>query len=237
MKYLMVLIFVSLSKILFSQDSVLIKLDTIKSTIEKTYLRNDSSRLVFGYTKNGKPIFIKSYTNIKCITEHGKWVTLYPNGSVKNIQYYKNGEPIGIWYYYAKNGNKIEEYNYDFDLNYEENREHNIKNYYPHIEEEQQAKFNGGDLELFRQYLQHHLHIDWLTFEKFIGSVKHIIKADFTIEADGSINKIYIFNTDCPILEKEVARVIRESPIWSPATLGGKPVPQRFVMPAIFIFD
>lgn len=231
----MTLIFCSLSNFLLSQDSILIKQDLIKGIIEKTYLKSDSSIEIFKYTKNNKLVFVKAYTNTTQNIEHGKWIELYTDGSIKCVQHYDNGEPMGKWLYFAKNGDIIEEFNYDFELKFAEEKVQNSDSItFPFVE--QQAKFNGGDIELFRQYLQKHLHIDRLTFDKFIGSGRHIIKVAFTIESDGNLNDIYIYNNHEPILEKEVARVIRESPTWSPATLNRKPVLQRFVMPAIFVF-
>jgi antitoxin component YwqK of YwqJK toxin-antitoxin module len=239
---ILIILFHLVSYSLLSQDSILIRQEKVKNTIQKIYLNSDSSFSKFIYNNKGQLLYIKKFADTNLSIEHGKWVEFFPNSSVKLLQYYNNGEPTGKWFYYSKNGNVLEEYNYDFTIKYfnpkdDKKLSQNLPNI-PEvpIENVKDAKFNGGDINSFRDYLQQHLHIDRATFDKFDGSGKHNIKIKFTIDTNGNLIDLFISNNGEPILEKEVARVVRESPKWSPRIVNSFPEKQQIIMPAVFLF-
>ena len=59
------------------------------------------------------------------------------------------------------------------------------------------------------------------------------MKVSFVVGTDGKVSKVKILESVCEELDKMVEATILKSPVWVPATLKGKAVPQAFTMPIV----
>ncbi len=96
---------------------------------------------------------------------------------------------------------------------------------------EQQALFQGGDLENFREWVQKNLVYPPEAKQKGIFGR---VTVQFAVNSKGKICDIKILRGVDPVLDKETIRILGTSPDWVPARQGGKNVKQQFVMPVIF---
>ncbi len=96
---------------------------------------------------------------------------------------------------------------------------------------DEQAAFDGGTLEKFRDWVQKKLvYPDEAVKKGIIGKV--ILQ--FDVSAMGNVKNVKVLRSVDPLLDNEAMRVIMSSPAWKPAYYEGKPVTQRFVIPLIF---
>jgi protein TonB len=99
------------------------------------------------------------------------------------------------------------------------------------VQVEEPATFRGGDLTLFRDYVQQS--IVWPA--GYEGSGRIIVQ--FCINKYGKVVDIKVLKGINPLPDNEVIRVILESNklnAWKPAKQGGKTVKQSFVIPIAF---
>lgn len=96
---------------------------------------------------------------------------------------------------------------------------------------EQPAKFQGGDIEQFRLWVQEHLVYPAIAKENGIFGR---ITTQFAVNSRGKICDVKVLRSVDPSLDQEAVRVITSSPDWAPAKQGGKNVKQSFVMPVVF---
>lgn len=101
----------------------------------------------------------------------------------------------------------------------------------PYLVAEQMPRFEGGDLNSFRNWVQGNLVYpqDAARFK-----VQGRVIVDFVIERDGSLTNINVIKNPYSPLTKEVIRVLGESPKWTPGMIGGKPVRVRYTLPTDF---
>lgn len=90
-----------------------------------------------------------------------------------------------------------------------------------------QAKFQGGGLEKFQEFVRSNF--DYTKVKK-AGSML----ASFTIETDGSVKKVKILKMIDVDSGVEFMRVLNLSPKWEPAKRGGKPVSIEIKYPMNF---
>ncbi len=96
---------------------------------------------------------------------------------------------------------------------------------------EKQAQFQGGGIETFREWVQKNLVYPPEAVENGIFGR---VTVQFIVNTQGKVGNVKILRAVDPQLDKEVIRVLRLSPDWTPAEDGGRVVNQRFVMPVIF---
>lgn len=101
----------------------------------------------------------------------------------------------------------------------------------PYIIVERMPKFEQGDLNTFRNWVQGNL-----VYPSDAAQLKIQGKVivDFIIERDGSLTNINVIKTPYQSLSDEVLRVLRKSPQWTPGTQAGKPVRVRYTLPIDF---
>ncbi len=93
------------------------------------------------------------------------------------------------------------------------------------------AKFQGGSLETFREWVQRNLvYPEKAVKEGIFGRVT----VQFTVNREGKTSEVKILRGVHPLLDEETIRVIKSSPSWTAAILNNEPVSQQFVMPVIF---
>ena len=97
---------------------------------------------------------------------------------------------------------------------------------------DENAIFNGGDINTFRNFVASQIVYPKTAKEKNITG-KVIIQ--FMVAANGEVKNIKVLksagNTE---LDKAASEAISESPNWTPAKIKGSNVPQLFVMPVNF---
>lgn len=60
------------------------------------------------------------------------------------------------------------------------------------------------------------------------------MRVSFVVDTDGAVKDVEIEDGICEELDKLVVSLIGQSPKWEPATVNGKPVPQRLTIPITF---
>jgi TonB family protein len=97
---------------------------------------------------------------------------------------------------------------------------------------EEQAVFQGGNLENFRNWVQKNLIYPAKSVE---NNETGRITFQFTVTSEGKVDCIKMLRSSgYNLLDLEAIRVIGLSPPWIPAKQDGKAVNQQFVMPVIF---
>ncbi len=96
---------------------------------------------------------------------------------------------------------------------------------------EEQATFQGGSLETFREWVQKNLVYPPVAVENGIFGR---VTVQFAVNSRGEVTDVKVLRGVDPSLDKETIRVIKESPKWGAAKQGGRAVKQQFVMPVIF---
>jgi len=99
---------------------------------------------------------------------------------------------------------------------------------------EEQAAFQEGDTNDFREWVQKNL-----TYppEAVKAGIFGRVTVQFTVNSAGKIGDIKIIRGVSPMLDKEAIRVLETSPDWIPAKAGGKNVKQQFVIPVVFALE
>jgi periplasmic protein TonB len=128
---------------------------------------------------------------------------------------------IGIIIYYNSFGQSV-------------NMDKNIKQDSSEASIEISAKFMGGGVELFREWVQKNLVYSPIAVEKGIYG-KIMVK--FSIDETGKLYHAEIYKGVDPLLDNEALRVIQSSPLWEPAKLNEKNVEQSIVMPVVFVLN
>ena len=99
---------------------------------------------------------------------------------------------------------------------------------------EELALFQNGTIENFREWVQKNLIYPPQAIKDGISGR---ITVQFTVTSDGKVDCIKILRSCGELLDNEAIRVIKNSPIWTPARQGGRAVNQQFVMPVIFMLQ
>lgn len=93
-------------------------------------------------------------------------------------------------------------------------------------------KFQGGELQDFAFWVTSQIQypVPIRTFES-----EGIVLVQFTIKEDGTLTDVQVIQGVQADLDKEVARVVKNSPQWTPAIHDGKPASVRLTMPVAFL--
>jgi protein TonB len=96
---------------------------------------------------------------------------------------------------------------------------------------EERASFMGGDENAFRLWV-----MQQITYPKIAidNQIFGMIRVEFCVNSKGEVCDIFLTRKLDPSVDNEVLRVIRASPLWSPARQGGRPVKQKFTIPVKF---
>ena len=96
---------------------------------------------------------------------------------------------------------------------------------------EENATFQGGDINTFRSWVMEHTKYPESARE--MGIEGRVI-VQFVINASGHIENVKVLRELDPACDQEAVRVIKSSPKWTPGKQGGKAVKQQFVLPIVF---
>ena len=100
------------------------------------------------------------------------------------------------------------------------------------IKVDEQALFQGGDIDDFRKWVQSNLAYPE---DAIKNGVFGRVTVQFSVSETGKIGDVKVLRGVYPSLDKETVRVIESSPDWLPAKAKGKDVKQQFVMPVVFM--
>jgi TonB family protein len=145
---------------------------------------------------------------------------------------YKDKVPVGKWIMLSGT-----ELNYDFEVMYKDSL---YKNIYSYDLKERKLKGNVpdnfeppiylGDNNYLR-YIMNKLQYPPIAAE--MGIQGEVI-VQFIINEEGKMCELSIYKSASKILDKEAARVIRESINWEPAKLDGKKIPITILQSIVF---
>ena len=96
---------------------------------------------------------------------------------------------------------------------------------------EENASFQGGDVNTFRLWVQQNVVYPTAASEAGISG-KVIVQ--FAVNSKGKVVDAKAVRGVHPELDKEAVRVIMSSPPWTPGKQGGRAVKQQFTIPIVF---
>jgi periplasmic protein TonB len=98
------------------------------------------------------------------------------------------------------------------------------------IAQEKDPEFPGGPAALHK-FLQNNLR----TPEEMEAGERKVVKIQFKVDKDGSVNSFEIVTSGGSEFDDEVVRVCRKMPRWIPAIQNGTNVPVTFMIPVTFV--
>ncbi len=241
MRYILLLLSFSFVTV-YSQNSEILKSEIKGSQKWEYFIEKDSSIKIRISDLNDRLLEIRSYSDITENVEHGEWIEFYSNGNKKRTRYFNYGEPILVWEKIKKNGTIKSTIDYDFDLAYSEsdisvfNQDSSERDTTDKVYVTKMPSFNDGDLNTFRIFVQQNLRIAEYNFDSYNGSGIHKIFVRFTVDSTGQVNDIFVNDHGKRYMEKEAARAVRQSPLWSPGIMHDKPVKVQFAFPVVFVY-
>ena len=96
---------------------------------------------------------------------------------------------------------------------------------------EEQASFEGGDVNTFNTWVKQHTVYPQEATEAGISGKVYV---QFSVNSKGEVCDVKIVRAVHPSLDKEAQRVVTSSPKWVAAKQGGKPVKQIFILPIVY---
>jgi TonB family protein len=99
---------------------------------------------------------------------------------------------------------------------------------------EEMPKFQGGDQNSFRMWIQQNLHYPESAAKKHISGTVFV---QFVVSSKGFVKNAKVMRSADPSLDAETLRVVKASPQWEPGRQHGKPVNVQFTFPVVFILN
>jgi periplasmic protein TonB len=99
---------------------------------------------------------------------------------------------------------------------------------------EDMPKFNGGDKEEFRKFIQENLYYPEIARQH---GIEGRVFVQFAVNTKGEICDVIVIRGIDPALDKEAVRVIKSSPKWTPGKQRGRPVKVQFTFPIVFVLN
>jgi len=96
---------------------------------------------------------------------------------------------------------------------------------------EEQASFQGGSVDQFRDWVTKNLKYPTIAIENGISGKVYV---QYAVNSKGEVVDVKVVRGVDPSLDKEAVRVIQSSPKWEPAKQRGTKVKQQFTIPIAF---
>lgn len=96
---------------------------------------------------------------------------------------------------------------------------------------EENATFQGGDLNTFRTWVMEHTKYPESAREM---GIEGKVTIQFVVNSSGHVENVKVLRELDPACDQEAVRVIKSSPKWIPGKQGGRAVKQQFVLPIMF---
>ena len=101
----------------------------------------------------------------------------------------------------------------------------------PYIKVEKMPTFQGGDLNVFRNWFQGQIQYPKEAMEKNISGR---VIFSFVVEKDGSTSDFTVLQAPDKLLVAEVERIFKTCPKWEPGTQRGEKVRVKYTVPIVF---
>ncbi len=99
---------------------------------------------------------------------------------------------------------------------------------------EDMPKFQGGDQNTFRTWIQQNLKYPEIAAENGISGKVYV---NFVVNKKGEVVDAKVVRGVDPSLDQEALRVVRSSPKWTPGKQRGAPVKVQFTFPIVFVLQ
>lgn len=96
---------------------------------------------------------------------------------------------------------------------------------------EDMPQFKGGDIKDFQKWVMENINYPE---EALKNKISGKVFCDFVIDEQGKVGKIKITRSVHKLLDEEVERVIKTSPVWTPGKQRGKQVKVKMSLPVQF---
>ena len=90
---------------------------------------------------------------------------------------------------------------------------------------EEMPLFDGGDINVFRNWVQRNVKYPKVAVENGIQGKVFVM---FVVETDGTVSNAEIMRGVDPSLDEEVLRIVNQSPVWQPGKQRDQPVRVKF---------
>ena len=101
----------------------------------------------------------------------------------------------------------------------------------PYIKVEKMPTFMGGDLNVFRNWVQSKIQYPKEAMDK---GIKGRVVCSFVVEKDGSLTDFDVLQSPDKSLGDEVVRILKTSPKWEPGEQRGEKVRVKYTVPIVF---
>ena len=101
----------------------------------------------------------------------------------------------------------------------------------PYIKVEKMPTFMGGDLNVFRNWVQSKIQYPKEAMDK---GIKGRVVCSFVVEKDGSLTDFDVLQSPDKSLADEVVRILKTSPKWAPGEQRGEKVRVKYTVPIVF---
>ena len=101
----------------------------------------------------------------------------------------------------------------------------------PYVKVEKMPTFMGGDLNVFRNWVQSKIQYPKEAMEK--GIMGRVV-CSFVVEKDGSLTEFDVLQSPDKSLADEVVRILKTSPKWEPGEQRGEKVRVKYTVPIVF---
>ncbi|MBQ4533532.1 MAG: M56 family metallopeptidase [Alistipes sp.] len=101
----------------------------------------------------------------------------------------------------------------------------------PYIMVEKMPTFQGGDLNVFRNWVQSKIQYPKEAMDK---GIKGRVVCSFVVEKDGSLTDFNVLQSPDKSLGDEVVRILKTSPKWEPGEQRGEKVRVKYTVPIVF---
>ena len=153
------------------------------------------------------------------------------NNKLLRLSSFKDGSPVGKWI--SSNGKELD---YEFDLPYIENESDSLNCF--NLNKDNTNSLSDIEWPIFiyennnfRAFVAKQLIYPEICVE---NGIQGKILYQFVIDENGKLKDIFVIESADKILDKEAARVIRQSPDWTPAKKEGKPISICVKMQIVF---
>ena len=99
---------------------------------------------------------------------------------------------------------------------------------------EEQATFQGGDVNSFRNWVAKNIKYPEMAIKKGITGKVYV---QYAVNSKGEVVDVKVIRSASPSLDEEAVRVVSSSPKWEPAKQKGQIVKEQFVIPITFAND
>ena len=101
----------------------------------------------------------------------------------------------------------------------------------PYVKVEKMPTFMGGDLNVFRNWVQSKIQYPKEAMDK---GIKGRVVCSFVVEKDGSLTDFDVLQSPDKSLADEVVRILKTSPKWEPGEQRGEKVRVKYTVPIVF---